>query len=129
MRGYEVVTSDDRVVGRVVEVREGFVIVESGRLRKSRRPVPRAFVHPADDTARAVVTVPRSVLVDAPELDRNGEFDRAEAARHYGLAESYLEPAGDAPGAPSAAPPEAADRSTHPSGTTRRRSARGSRRG
>ena len=101
MRGYEVVTSDDRVVGKVTDVQQDFLIVESGRLRRSRRPVPRAFIHPADEVARVVVTVPRSVLLDAPKVDRNGEFDRAEAARHYGLAESYLDHADDAPGTSS----------------------------
>ena len=86
MRGYEVVTSDDRVVGTVLDVRHGFLIVESGRLHKSRHPVPREFVHPVDEAAKAFVTVPRRVLVDAPEVDKNGDFDRAQAARHFGLA-------------------------------------------
>ena len=92
MQGYEVVTSDERVVGRVADVREGFLIVESGRLWKSRRPVPREFVHPDDGEARAVVTVPKSILMDAPKVSKDGRFDRADAARHYGLAESYLQP-------------------------------------
>jgi hypothetical protein len=91
VRGYVVVTSDDRAIGTVVDVRDGFLIVESGRLRKSRRPVPREFVHPADEAAMAVVTAPRTVLMDAPKVDKDGEFDRVEAARHFGLlAESYL---------------------------------------
>ena len=92
MRGYEVVSSDDRVVGTVMGVRDGFLIVESGRLRKSRRPVPREFVHVVDEAAKAFVTVPRRVLTDAPRVDREGNFDRAEAAGHFGLAESYLQP-------------------------------------
>lgn len=106
MRGYEVVTSDERVVGRVVDVQEGFLIVKSGRLRKSRHPVPREFVHAADEVSRAVVTVPKSILMDAPKVDRHGGFDRAETARHYGLAESYLEaPPWDPMPAGSSAPP------------------------
>ncbi|MGE5272750.1 MAG: hypothetical protein ACM3QU_03130 [Verrucomicrobiota bacterium] len=100
MHGYEVVTSDERVVGRVVDVRHGFLIVESGRLRKSRRPVPREFVHPVDEEARAVVTAPKSILMDAPKMDKDGGFDRDEAARHYGLAESYLRPSGEGTGEP-----------------------------
>jgi hypothetical protein len=91
MRGYEVVTSDDRVVGRVADVRDGYLIVESGRLRKTLRPVPREFVHAVDEAAKAFVTVPRRVLMDAPELDRHGNFDRRAAARHFGLAESYIQ--------------------------------------
>jgi len=92
MRGYDVVTSDDRVVGRVIDVRNGFLIVESGRLRRSRRPVPREFVHAVDEAAKAFVTVPRRVLMDAPKVDKQGKFDRAAAAAHFGLAESYLQP-------------------------------------
>jgi hypothetical protein len=90
VRGYEVVTSDDRVVGNVLDVRNGFLVVESGRIHKSRHPVPREFVHVVDEAAKAFVTVPRRILMDAPKVDKNGDFDPAEAARHYGLSESYL---------------------------------------
>jgi hypothetical protein len=86
MRGYEVVTSDRRLVGHVSDVREGFLIVESGRLRRLRRPVPREFAHVVDEAAQVFVTVPRRVLRDAPEVDRRGGFDVAEAARRFGLA-------------------------------------------
>lgn len=91
MRGYEVMTSDDRAVGRVVDVRDGFLIVESGRLRTSRHPVPQEFVHVVDEAAKAFVTVPKRVLTDAPRVDKRGRFDRAAAARHFGLAESYAQ--------------------------------------
>ena len=90
MRGYEVVTSDDRVVGHVADVRQGFLVVESGRIHKTRHPVPREFVHVVDEAAKAFVTVPRRILMDAPKVDKSGDFDRIEAARHYGLAEPYL---------------------------------------
>jgi hypothetical protein len=92
VRGYDVVTSDDRVVGTVVDVRHGYLIVESGRLRKTRHPVPREFVHVVDEAAKAIITVPRRILMDAPRVAKDGAFDRAEAARHFGLAESYLQP-------------------------------------
>lgn len=92
MRGYEVVTSDERTVGRVTDVRNGYLIVESGHLRRSRRPVPREFAHAVDEAEKVFVTVPRRVLREAPEVDRQGGFDLREAARHFGLAASYLEP-------------------------------------
>lgn len=88
MRGYEVVTSDDRAVGEVVDVQNGFLIVESGHVRKARHPVPREFVHPVDEAAKAFVTVPRRVLTDAPKVDEDGVFDRDEACRYFGLSES-----------------------------------------
>jgi hypothetical protein len=92
VRGYEVVTSDKRVVGRVADVHNGYLIVESGRLRRTRRPVPLEFVHVVDEAAQVFVTVPRRLLQDAPAVDRRGRFDTGEAARHFGLAVSYLQP-------------------------------------
>jgi hypothetical protein len=89
VRGYEVVTSDQRVVGRVADVRDGYLIVEAGRLHKSRWPVPREFVHAVDEAAKVFVTVPRRVLHDAPEVDGKGYFDLEEAAQHYGLAAAF----------------------------------------
>ena len=91
MRGYEVVTSDQRVVGRVADVKDGYLIVEAGRLHRSRRPVPREFVHAVDEAAKVFVTAPRRVLHDAPEVDGEGGFDLEEAARHYGLAAAFAD--------------------------------------
>ena len=76
-------------MGRVAEVKDGYLIVESGRMRKSRRPVPREFVHVVDGASKAFVTVPRRILQDAPEVDRRGNFDLQQAALHYGLAGAY----------------------------------------
>jgi hypothetical protein len=97
VRGYEVVTSDRRRVGRVIDVRKGYLIVGSGPLRRRRVPIPREFVHALDEAKTVFVTVPRRVLRDAPRVERDGEFDSDEAARHYGLAESYLQAAGEPP--------------------------------
>jgi hypothetical protein len=91
VRGYEVVASDERRMGHVVDVRDGYLIVESGWLRKRRRPVPREFVHVVDEAAKAFVTVPRRVLREAPHVDRRGNFDISEAARHYGLTAAHAQ--------------------------------------
>jgi hypothetical protein len=45
MEGYEVISSDDRKVGRVVEVKGDNVIVEHGLLRKTRQAIPKPFAH------------------------------------------------------------------------------------
>jgi hypothetical protein len=89
MKGYEVVTSDERTIGRVADSLDGYLIVELGRFWKSRRPLPKEFAHAVDDERRVVVTVPKSVLHDAPRVRRDGTFDVDEAARHYGLAASF----------------------------------------
>jgi hypothetical protein len=87
VRGYQVVTSDDRTVGRVADVQEEYVIVESGLLHR-RKPVPKEFVHLRNGDKKVFVTVQKSVLDDAPRVRRDGSFDVDEADRHYGLAPS-----------------------------------------
>lgn len=86
MKSYEVVTSDGHTIGRVAESLDGFLVVELGRFWKHRRPVPKEFAHAVDDDRKVVVTVPKTVLRDAPRVHRDGTFDLEEAARHYGLA-------------------------------------------
>jgi len=84
MDGYRVVTAHERRLGRVVGVEDEFVIVELGRFRRVRRPVPLAFAHP-DDAAKVVrITVPRHGLAHAPRV-RAG-VDVKAAAAYYGLA-------------------------------------------
>jgi hypothetical protein len=85
VRGYEVVTSDDRRVGTVTDVRHGCLVVDIGRFRRRRRPVPREFAHSVDAAAKVVVTVPRATLRAAPRVRRRGEFDARSVSRHYGL--------------------------------------------
>ena len=86
MKGYDVVTSEGQRIGRVADVLDGFVVVEIGRLLRSRRPLPKEFAHAQDDERAVVATVPRKVLREAPRVHRHGTFDVDAAARHYGLA-------------------------------------------
>ncbi len=86
MRGYHVVTGDGRRIGRVVGMRGDFLIVEVGRVLRSRRPVPIAFAHPNDAERKVSVTVPRASLWGSPKV--NGRLDERAAAAHYGLAAS-----------------------------------------
>jgi hypothetical protein len=85
VKGYDVVTSDGRKIGRVTDALDGFLVVQIGGVLRSRRPLPREFAHAADDERKVVVTVPKAVLADAPRVQRNGTFDVAAAARHYGV--------------------------------------------
>jgi hypothetical protein len=85
VKGYDVVTSDGRKIGRVTDTLDDFVVVEIGRVLRSRRPLPREFAHATDGERKVVVTVPKVVLEDAPRVHRNGTFDVDAAARHYGV--------------------------------------------
>ena len=85
MEGYEVITSDERELGRVVEVTDDNLIVEHGLLRKHRYAVPRAFAKP--EVAERVVrlTVSEDLVTTSPEVDGD-TFDERLVAQHYGLA-------------------------------------------
>ena len=88
MKGYDVVTSEGRKIGRVIDTSDGFLVIETGLLR-SRRPLPKEFAHAKDEERTVVVTVPKKVLQGAPKAHRNGTFDVDEASKHYGLASSF----------------------------------------
>jgi hypothetical protein len=80
MKGFTVITSDEKKAGHVVEEQGEYLIVEHGALRKHRSPLPRAFAH-VDEAEQIVrATVPSGVLHEAPELG-----DDHAIARHYGL--------------------------------------------
>jgi hypothetical protein len=88
--GYDVVASDDRRIGSVVEVRGEYLIVEQGRLRKTRRALPKAFAHPVDAERIVRVTVSRELISDSPKV--GSDWDERAVARHYGLAGGYAHP-------------------------------------
>lgn len=91
MEGYEVITSDERELGRVVEVTDDNLIVEHGLLRKSRHAVPRAFAKPdvADQIVR--LTVSEDLVTTSPKVD-DDSFDERAVAQHYGLAAGETAP-------------------------------------
>ena len=91
MQNYDVVTSDDKKVGHVVDTQGEFLIVEHGMLRKTRTAVPRdmAAVDEQEHTLR--LSVSKQVFEDAPALDGD-EPDMTPAAEYYGLAEGSTAP-------------------------------------
>jgi hypothetical protein len=92
MEGYEVITSDGKDAGRVVEIRGQNVIVEQGLLRKTRRAVPKPFVH-VDEAEKAVrLTVSDDLVDSSPKVGDDGVDEKAVAA-HYGLAAGEDDPA------------------------------------
>jgi hypothetical protein len=84
MEGYELRTVDDDKVGEVVATWREHVIVERGRLRKSRHAVPAAFVEPDDAARVAHTTLSKSIIEDSPEVGE-GDVDEEQIARYYGL--------------------------------------------
>jgi hypothetical protein len=91
MEGYDVIGSDGSKLGAVAAVKDDFVIVESGRLRKSRHAVPKAFAHPDEREHIVRLTVSKELVDDSPAV-KNGDLDRRAVAAHYGLAEGEVAP-------------------------------------
>jgi hypothetical protein len=85
MEGYEVITSDDRELGRVVDVTDDNLIIEHGLLRKSRHAIPRAFAKPEVSEQVVRLTVSEDLVLTSPKVD-DDSFDERAVAQHYGLA-------------------------------------------
>ena len=84
MKGYEVVRSDGKRIGRVADKIGEIVVVELGRLR-ARLALPREFAHTTDSDRRVAVTTPLALLRAAPRVTRRGVFDAGAVSRHFGL--------------------------------------------
>ena len=84
VKGYDVVSSEHRKIGTVVEASGDYLVVEAGRLRRRRHALPKAFAHPVDADRVVRVTVSRRVVVESPRVDEG--WDEQAVARHYGLA-------------------------------------------
>jgi hypothetical protein len=94
MQGYEVRTIDDEKIGNVAADDGDFLIVEHGRLMKTKHALPKAFAEVDDDEKVVRTTLSKELIDDSPKV--NGELDRAAAAEHYGLVEHFAaEPTGD----------------------------------
>jgi hypothetical protein len=85
MEGYEVISSDDRKVGRVVEVKGDNVIVEHGLLRKTRQAIPKPFVHTDESEQVVRLSVSSEIVESSPKVE-DGQLDERAIAGHYGLA-------------------------------------------
>src|ERR1041385_1242263 len=85
MEGYEVITSDEKNLGDVFDVKGESLIVERGLLRKSRHAIPKVFAE--EDSSEKVVrlTVSEELVDNSPKLE-DGEVDERAVAEHYGLA-------------------------------------------
>jgi hypothetical protein len=96
MEGYDVVTTEDEKVGKVVGTHGDNLIVEQGTLRKSKHVLPLSFAE-VDEGAQVVrMTVSKDVFCDSPKID-NGTVDEQAIAEHYGLSfATAVDPTGHA---------------------------------
>jgi hypothetical protein len=83
MEGYEVVSVDDQKVGHVVGTNNGFLIVESGILRKTRRAVPldAARSDPEEEVVRLTVT--KKMVEEGPTVE-DDETDWGAVSDYFG---------------------------------------------
>jgi hypothetical protein len=90
MEGYDVVTTRDEKVGKVVGTQGDNLIVEHGTIRKSKHALPLTFTR-VDDGERVVrTTLGKEIFLDSPKV--NGDVDEATIADYYGLAEGSEAP-------------------------------------
>jgi hypothetical protein len=84
MEGYDVVTTEDEKVGKVVGTHGDDLIVESGTLKKSKHVLPQTFAHVDEGKGVVRMSIGKDVFYDSPKV--NGEVDDVAVADYYGLA-------------------------------------------
>ena len=84
MQGQDVVSSDDHKIGTIVDVEDGFAIVEMGHVFKTKHAIPTEFLHEFESVQRA--TVSKELVADSPKLE-DDHVDGAAVKMHYGLVE------------------------------------------
>jgi hypothetical protein len=81
MEGYDVVSNDDQKVGHVVDKQNGYLIVESGMLRKHRYAVPLDMAKTYGDDEVVRLTVSKQMVEEGPTVD-DGDWQAIE--QYYG---------------------------------------------
>ena len=92
MVGYDVIDSDDHKIAEVVDESERYVIVEHGTLKKTRHPIPRAFVNVDEAAGVLHLTVSKEIVHSSPKCGAADGVDDQAVAEHYGLASAYENP-------------------------------------
>jgi hypothetical protein len=77
MEGYDVVSNDDHKVGHVVDQQNGYLIVESGMLRKHRYAVPLDMARTDGDDEVVRLTVSKQMVEEGPTFD-DGDWQAVE---------------------------------------------------
>jgi hypothetical protein len=80
--GQDVVTADDDNLGSVVDQRDDFVLIKTGKLLKHTHAIPLEFVHEENGVLRT--TLSKELVNESPRVDGD-ELDVGAIRRHYGL--------------------------------------------
>jgi hypothetical protein len=90
MEGYDVVTTEDEKVGKIVGTHGDNLILESGTLRKTRHLLPQTFAKVDDAEGVVRTSISKDMIDGSPKV--HGEADDRAIAEYYGLAEGYEAP-------------------------------------
>ena len=96
MEGYDVVSSDDHKVGHVVDEQNGYLIVESGMLRKHKYAVPLDMARTDTDDEVVRLTVSKQMVEEGPTVD-DGDWQAVED--YYGRSSEQEGQGADIPAA------------------------------
>jgi hypothetical protein len=82
MEGYDVVSNDENKVGQVVGTHNGYLIVESGMLRKTKHAVPLDMARPDSDDEVVRLTISKEMVEEGPNIEDEGGWQAV--ADYYG---------------------------------------------
>jgi hypothetical protein len=83
MEGYDVVDRNDHKVGHVVETHDGFLIVESGMLRKTKHAVPLDVARTDAEENVVRLTLAKEMVEEGPTIDEDTDWQQVRD--FYGL--------------------------------------------
>jgi hypothetical protein len=83
MEGYDVVTFDGKRVGKIAGVAGDFYILERGKVRKTRAPLPKRFASVDEDMHAVRAGISSQVLLAAPRVGRDGTIDEGAVSAFW----------------------------------------------
>ena len=81
---YSVLTTDGKRVVRVVGTRDGYLIIETGTLKKTRHPLPVRLANVDRETRSVLIQMAKTIVSESPKVAHDGSFDEELAAAYYG---------------------------------------------
>ena len=83
MEDYDVVSSDDSKIGHAVGTKDGFLIVESGLIRKTKHAVPLDMTRTDADEKVVRLTVTKQMVEEGPAVE-DDDTDWRAVSDYYG---------------------------------------------